>query len=529
MSTAFAFLHDVSEGTDSISNLEGNVTENSHKSFGDKCDSMIRIFSQQFFDLKDSPRELWIVYLIVSCDAFSYFLTSLILTSFLNEFGYSDTDAGFIYALYGTLTSVYSILFGFLIDKLGVKWSLLASSLILLIGRTIMALASSSFLQLVALYFFLPLGAAFSSPAELTAVRRYTGETRQAFGYSLFYTFMNIAALLSGYIVDIIRASNENSRSCSNTSGSSVSTEFAGPYRIVLFVSAGACVVMLLLSFFLREVQVSENGSIEEFKVKDQGLIIFAQEVFCDPKLLFWRFLLFVFLLTGVKQIFRHLDASLPKYMLRTIGCDAKFGSVYSINPFMIIFLVPVVTSITMSLKIKTFDQIVFGASISSLSVFFLTFSQGYWADIMFVIFLSIGEAIWSPRLYEYSSTIAPKGKEGSYISLSAVPLMLGKLLVGSTSGLLLDQYCPCFNSSCEPCCTNVLSPEQVGCSQGRIMWAIIGAMTISSPFLVLLCKPIITAYQDEVVVESMSLDNQTPWDENETPKIDEIELMEAQ
>lgn len=57
----------------------------------------------------------------------------------------------------------------------------------------------------------------------------------------------------------------------------------------------------------------------------------------------FWRLAVCSGFLIFVKLLFRHLDATLPKYMLRTIGEDAKFGMVYSINPFMIILLVPFV------------------------------------------------------------------------------------------------------------------------------------------------------------------------------------------
>lgn len=39
------------------------------------------------------------------------------------------------------------------------------------------------------------------------------------------------------------------------------------------------------------------------------------------------------------------MDATLPKYMIREMGEDAKFGTVYSINPFMIILLVPVISA----------------------------------------------------------------------------------------------------------------------------------------------------------------------------------------
>src|SRR5207248_8040904 len=59
-----------------------------------------------------------------------------------------------------------------------------------------------------------------------------------------------------------------------------------------------------------------------------------------------------------------------------------------------------------------------------------------------YFVLWSIGEAFYSPRVYEYAAAIAPKGQEASYGALSYVPLFLGKLLVGS-SGILLATYCP--------------------------------------------------------------------------------------
>ena len=45
-----------------------------------------------------------------------------------------------------------------------------------------------------------------------------------------------------------------------------------------------------------------------------------------------------------------------------------------------------------------------------------------YISIFLFIVFLSIGEALWSPRLYEYSAAIAPHGQEASYMSLSMLP-----------------------------------------------------------------------------------------------------------
>jgi len=61
----------------------------------------------------------------------------------------------------------------------------------------------------------------------------------------------------------------------------------------------------------------------------------------------------------------------------------------------------------------------------------------------IFVVVLSIGEAFYSPRVYEYAASIAPKGQEASYSALSYVPFLLAKLLIGTFAGFLLESYCP--------------------------------------------------------------------------------------
>jgi len=61
----------------------------------------------------------------------------------------------------------------------------------------------------------------------------------------------------------------------------------------------------------------------------------------------------------------------------------------------------------------------------------------------LFVILLSVGEAFYSPRVYEYAAAIAPKGQESSYGALSYVPFLLAKILVGTLSTALLVRYCP--------------------------------------------------------------------------------------
>ena len=50
----------------------------------------------------------------------------------------------------------------------------------------------------------------------------------------------------------------------------------------------------------------------------------------------------------------------------------------------------------------------------------------------MFVATLSLGEAIWSPRWYDYSMSVAPDGREGVFTALSSAPLFLAMLPTGA-------------------------------------------------------------------------------------------------
>ncbi len=59
----------------------------------------------------------------------------------------------------------------------------------------------------------------------------------------------------------------------------------------------------------------------------------------------------------------------------------------------------------------------------------------------LYLTVFSIGEAFYSPRVYEYAAAIAPKGQEASYGSLAYLPFLVGKILVG-TGGWLLAAFC---------------------------------------------------------------------------------------
>lgn len=184
----------------------------------------------------------------------------------------------------------------------------------------------------------------------------------------------------------------------------------------------------------------------------------------------FWKFVCLIILLMGVRIVYRHLDATFPKYMVREFGKEVNYGSLIAINPFLVVIILPLFAPL--SYIFSAYTQIMIGAFITSLSPFFLVSGPHLWSSIMFVIILSIGEALWSPRLYEYTIAITEAGREGIYMALASSPMFIATLITGATSGMMLEKFCP-----------------EKGHKESYKMWLIIGCTTIISPILLFIYK----------------------------------------
>ena len=470
-----------------------------------------------FSSLKGSPPELYKAYALKFLDSYSYFSFSIIFTLFLSEdFGYSDVTAGGIYGLWGALITVYGLLTGFVVDNIGVAKSLRLGFAVSLVARILIFATTSRYMLLLNICVTLPLGNCLGIPVLTTGIRRYTNEHCRGFAFGLFYVIMNIAALLSGPVVDALtiwykggdgaeevnveQADDDNNDIDAESQGITPSWSLTS-YRAIILSGIVANVIACIVTTTVREIKVDskapaasppasldpsthssnmslddalgelelepESGSIREFQPTKGSAMEILRETLATKT--FWRFLAVCLITLNVRMIFRHLDATLPKYMMREFGENVPKGTIYSINPALIIIMVPIISAATTTMD--PLAMIHFGTYISAASVFFLVASTSVWATICFVTVLSIGEAIWSPRLYDYTMQMCKEGREGTYMALSSAPLFLAKLPVGFMSGYLLQKYCP-----------------EEGERQSKTMWLIIGVTTAVSPILLTLC-----------------------------------------
>ena len=86
--------------------------------------------------------------------------------------------------------------------------------------------------------------------------------------------------------------------------------------------------------------------------------------------------------------------------MVREHGAHVMYGTILSLNPLLNIVLVPLFSPF--AIYVNAYSQITLGTFLSAISPVFLAFSSSMENAILFVVVLSVGEAIWSPRLYEY-------------------------------------------------------------------------------------------------------------------------------
>ena len=458
----------------------------------EKLKSVVEEVRAGFGSLRDAPRELWLIFALKVAESFAYFSMSTVLTLYLtDEFGLTDLQAGTAYGWWGTLTSLFGFVMGPAIDLLGVKRSLFLGFLVSACARVLCAITQNVSVMYLMLMVALPVGGALGIPVMVIGIKQCTTPGNRGFAFGLFYTVMNVAALASGLVLDFFRVRIRHGLDWEGFSEHSV---YNNGLRLLLllggFVSAGGALVALRFRELgsLESDHESDAGNSEE-KFKAREIVGGAlKTTYQSVKSLlsskeFLKFLIVCLITVNLKTIFRHLDATLPKYQIRAFGCNTPVGLIYSINPFMIIVLVPIVSAMTRNFN--HFDMIHKGSYISALSPFWMVFIQREWAPVLFVVFLSLGEAIWSPRWYDYSMSVAPAGQEGAFSALSAAPVFMAKLPTGILSGYLLQTFCP-ESYSCDDGPTQPVETFESSTCNGKSLWYIIGMLTLTSPLLLL-------------------------------------------
>ena len=451
--------------------------------------------TRPFALLRRAPPELRLVYLVKALDSYGYFALSEVFTTYFSEFGVSDVAAGTYYGAWGTAITAYGVATGFAIDAMGVRRSLVACYTLQTLARLILAFTSDATVAVVTLFTMQALATSWGAPVMSIAIKRLVADADRVVSFGLFYSVMNVSALLSGVAIDATRLAVP----ASGFESLGVQSPIRGVILSTVLSSALALVAATRFTDHAEVRSASRSGTgpvgagdadaRPSFFASARAVSRTVFELTSSKT--FWQFLAMGLFTVNLKQVFRHLDATFPKFAVRAFGCDAPFGLIYAVNPFLIICGVPIVAAATA--RRKHFDMIFAGAWVSAAAPFFLAFSQTYVGALSFVVVLSVGEMAWSPRWYDYTMACAPEGKEGVFGALALAPLFLAKLPTGVLGGVLLQTFCPgrkggdCVNRANETEIEDgraVSSPTTASCD-GFAVWGIVGLVTATSPLCI--------------------------------------------
>jgi len=488
-------------------------------------------------DLHESPREIWLVSLSQVTEFIAWALMLSTLTLFLSsDVGLSDVTASNIVGGWNVAYTVLMFGVGALVDAVGVKRVLVIGTVLAIVSRLVFALTTNLFALLVFGFAVQAVSVAFLSPVITVAIKRYTKSDTSAMGFAMFYTLMNVGFAIGGWLFDYIRNSLGEYGTTVVPLLGTMST-----YRFIMLVAFFLSIPAMIFISMLRDgVNLHDDGRLEITPPKKSEGSFFlalwrtiktafsdAYRIFMDvmKQPAFWKFMLLLTVLLGVNYVFFHFHYTFPKYGIRVLGEGAKVGSVYGmLNPVIVIFFVPLIAWATRTWS--PYFMITFGSFVSAFAVFLVTLPEKVFIPLVdtvlgrliwqvwlgldpalgeeklaiyigltiFVGLFTIGEAIWSPRLMEYTARIAPHGQEASYMTLSMLPKFISQPLVAWMSGQLLSTYVPVHDKigpDGKPVLNEAGQVVQVvgDISNHRMVWVWIALLAVTSPIGMLILR----------------------------------------
>jgi dipeptide/tripeptide permease len=173
------------------------------------------------------------------------------------------------------------------------------------------------------------------------------------------------------------------------------------------------------------------------------------------------RLLTLIIIVAGFWIIQQQMYATMPKYVLRTVGNHASPEWIANVNPLVVMTCVMfitglmkrvrAITSMTVGMILMPLSALCMASSplLQSLygtSIPILGLVQAHPITIMLItgiVIQGLAECFISPRYLEFFSLQAPKGEEGAYLGFSHLHSFIAMLLGFGLSGYLLAAYCP--------------------------------------------------------------------------------------
>jgi dipeptide/tripeptide permease len=385
------------------------------------------------------PASFWTANLVELFERSAYYAVFIAITLYLtNVVGFNDIWAAWIGGVFSAGLYFLPPFTGALADKIGFRKAIILAFSLLSIGYfTLGALPYKQ--AVIPALVILMFGGSFIKSIITGTVAKTTSEETRARGYSIFYGMVNVGSFLGKTFAYPLRLE-------------------WGVESINYYSAAMSFIALIVVIFFYKSANVEGEG--KSFKETWDSLARVVTNV---------RLLVLILIVTGFWIIQHQMYATMPKYVLRTVGEGAAPEWIANVNPFVVMTCVVFITSLMKNVKaissmitgmlLMPFSALLMASSSILESYAGSSISFGFFSahpvTIMMIAGISVqglAECFISPRYLEYFSLQAPKGEEGLYLGFSHLHSFLASLLGFGISGYLLTAYCP------DPA---LLTPEQ--------------------------------------------------------------------
>jgi dipeptide/tripeptide permease len=377
------------------------------------------------------PKAFWTANIVELFERAAYYGVFIAITLYLSRIvGFDDIEAAWIGGVFSAGLYFLPPFTGAFADKIGFRNAIILAFALLSAGYFVLGAMPYKAVVLPSLVILMFGGSFIKSIITGTVAKTTTPETR-ARGYSIFYGIVNVGAFLG--------------------------KTFAYPIRIELgltainyFSALMSFIALIVVLLFYKNV--SADGEGKSVKEVWGGFVRVVTNM---------RLLTLIFIVTGFWIIQHQLYATMPKYVLRTVGEQASPEWIANVNPAVVMSLVMFITHLMKNVKavssmavgmflmplsalLMASSNLLEGITGQSVSIFGL-FSAHPITVMMIagIMVQGLAECFISPRYLEYFSLQAPKGEEGLYLGFSHLHSFLSSILGFGISGYLLTAYAP--------------------------------------------------------------------------------------
>lgn len=377
------------------------------------------------------PRAFWTANIVELFERAAYYAVFIALTLYLTDLvGFDDVLAAWIGGVFTAGLYFLPPFTGAFADKIGFRRAILLAFGLLTIGYATLGFLPYKATVLPALVIAMVGGSFIKSIITGTVARTSSAATR-ARAFSIFYGMVNI--------------------------GSFTGKTFAYPLRlhlgleaINLYAAGMTALALATVYVFYRGMEIS--GESKTLHDVWEGLLRVVRNL---------RLVTLILIVAGFWMIQQQMYATMPKYVLRTVGQGAAPEWIANVNPLVVVSAVMLVThvmrrrqaltSMTVGMLLMPLSALTMASSallesVAGKDIPLIGGITAHPVTIMLVagiVIQGLAECFISPRYLEFFSHQAPRGEEGMYLGFGHLHSFVSAIIGFGISGYLLQTYCP--------------------------------------------------------------------------------------